>query len=88
MKIRFPNSHAYPGGAVTVIEDDADDQICLVEFGDGAEAIGEIEPDGDGAMILKLPRRRTAKGTDIDAQRWRIVGSVAEGWRVRKMTLF
>ena len=43
----------------------------------------EWHPDGD-AMHLKVPAYRTARGTDIDAQSWRLVRGDDGLWRARR----
>ena len=47
MHFSFPQSHAFPGGAVRVEDAKAGEGMCVVEFGDGLTVIGEWHPDRD-----------------------------------------
>ncbi len=83
MRFSFPHSHAFPGGEVRVEDAEAAEGMCVVEFGDGIAMIGEWHPDGDHVR-LSIPAYRTARGTDVDARRWRLVRDNAGSWRTRR----
>ncbi|MCM5689767.1 hypothetical protein M8037_13305 [Sinorhizobium meliloti] len=72
MRFSFTHSHAFQGGRLTIEDAEATEGSCVVEFSDGSAMIGEWHPDG-ADILLKIPAYRTAKGTDVAAQSWRIV---------------
>lgn len=80
MRFSFTHSHAFPGGCLTIEDAEATEGMCVVEFGDGVATIGEWHPDGNG-INLAIPAYRTAKGTDVDARRWRLIQSQDGSWR-------
>jgi len=45
----------------------------------------EWHPDG-ADILLKFPAYRTAKGTDVAAQSWRVVQNKDGEWRTRSLT--
>ncbi len=83
MRFSFPHSHAFPGGEVRVEDAEAAEGMCVVEFGDGIAMIGEWHPDGDD-IHLSVPAYRTARGTDVEARRWRLVKDKVGSWRSRR----
>ncbi|WP_411033998.1 hypothetical protein [Shinella sp. BYT-45] len=83
MRFSFPHSHAFPGGRVTVEDAAAAEGSCVVEFGDGIVLIGEWRPAGTD-IELDVPAYRTAKGTKIDARRWRLVQGGDGLWRSQR----
>lgn len=85
MRFTFSHSHAFPGSRVAIEDAEATEGMCVVEFSDGVALIGEWHPDGD-AIHLKVPAYRTARGTDIDAQSWRLVRGDDGLWRARPNT--
>lgn len=80
MRFVFPHSHAFPGGHVIVEDDAAREPECLVEFGDGVTVIAEWR-SADGAIDLRVPAYRTAKGTQVAARDWRLVQRKDGVWR-------
>lgn len=84
MRFAFPYSHAFPGGRVTVDDDAAQGAECLVEFGDGIAVIAAWSSD-DGAIRLRIPAYRTAKGTEVAARDWRLVRRKDGAWRSERM---
>ncbi|REF73464.1 MULTISPECIES: hypothetical protein [Paracoccus] len=80
MRFTFTHSHAFPHGRVTVENDGADPPGCLVEFGDGMTVVGAWQQEG-ADYLVDIPARRTAKGTEISAQRWRLVRNGKGVWR-------
>ena len=84
MRFVFFHSHAFPGGRVTVDDDDAKTgPSCLVEFGDGVTVLAEWRP-ADGAIYLSIPAYTTANGTSIAARTWRLVQGKDGSWRSLK----
>lgn len=83
MRFSFTHSHAFPGGRLTVEDAEATEGTCVVEFSDGSAMIGEWHPDGDD-ILLRIPAYRTAKGTDVDAQSWRLVLNKDGEWRSQR----
>ena len=71
MRFRFPHSHAFPGGRVSIEEDGRAGPECLVEFGDGVTVIADWQRIG-ADIVLNVPSHRTAKGTQVSARTWRL----------------
>lgn len=84
MRFRFPHSHAFQRGRLAVDTDDEPGPTCTIEFGDGSVVIGECRKVED-AFVLSIPRYVTAKGTDVEPKRWRIVRSKDGVWRSERM---
>ncbi len=83
MRFSFPHSHAFPGGRVTVDEDDAAEGACEVEFA-GVTVIGAWSREG-AALHLDVPTYRTAHGTQVTGRRWRIARGKDGGWRSQRI---
>lgn len=84
MRFTFSHSHAFPGCRVAIEEAGVAEGTGVIEFGDGVVLIGEWHPDGD-AIRLSIPAHRTAKGTDIAAQDWRLTRGGDGLWRAQKI---
>jgi hypothetical protein len=82
MRFSFPHSHAFPGGRV-LIEEDANEGPCAVEFGDGVSIIGEWPRTADD-IYLEVPVYRTAKGTEVAARSWRLKQGEDGAWRSQR----
>lgn len=83
MRFTFPHSHAFPGGEVRIEDAEATEGKCVVEFGDGVAMLGDWHPDGD-AIVLDILAYRTARGTDVEARRWRLVYDQQGRWRSKR----
>ncbi len=83
MRFFFPHSHAFPGGEVQIEDAEATKGKCVVEFGDGVAMIGDWHPDAD-AIVLDIPPYRTARGTDVEARRWRLAKDQQGRWRSKR----
>ncbi|ELT47466.1 hypothetical protein [Brucella intermedia] len=83
MRFSFTHSHAFPGGRVAIEDAEASEGTCVVEFADGSAMIGEWHPD-DADILLSIPAYRTAKGTDVAAQSWRLVRNKQGEWRSQR----
>lgn len=83
MRFSFPNSHAFPGGRVTVEDDSKPGPECLVEFGDGATVIATWQQVGPN-IVLTVPSYRTVKGTQIEAKSWHLSRQTDGVWRSQK----
>lgn len=83
MRFSFPHSHAFSGGEVRIEDAEATEGKCVVEFGDGVVMIGDWHPDVD-AVVLDVPAYRTARGTEVDARRWRLVLDQQGRWRSKR----
>ncbi|WP_102224911.1 hypothetical protein [Acidimangrovimonas sediminis] len=84
MRFTFPHSHAFPRGQVGVEEDGAAPPGALVEFGDGITLIGDWRTEGDD-IVLSVPRYQTAKGTTVEARRWRLTRNAQGVWRCTRL---
>lgn len=71
MRLTFSHSHVFPGSRVTIEDAAGPEACCLVEFGDGVDVLGEWCSEG-ADILLGLPPYRTARGTRIEAKRWRL----------------
>ena len=80
MRFSFPHSHAFQGGRLTIEDAEMSEVSCVVEFGDGVAMIGEWHSEGED-IHLTIPAYRTAKGTDVDARRWRLICDENGLWR-------
>lgn len=83
MRFSFSHSHAFPGSRLSIEDAEASEGTCVVEFADGSATIGEWHPDGDD-IVLEIPDYRTAKGTDVAAQSWRLVQNKKGEWRSQR----
>lgn len=79
MRFSFPHSYVFHGGHVRVEDGEAAEGMCVVEFSDGVAMIGEWHPDGDD-IVLAVPAYCTAKGTDVEARRWRLTQNEDGHW--------
>ncbi|TPW25955.1 hypothetical protein [Pararhizobium mangrovi] len=87
MRLRFPSSHAFHHGRLS-IEADADDEgrngpECLVEFADGIMVVAELNELDEGYR-LSVPGYATMRGTQIAARRWRLVRDAKGVWRSQR----
>lgn len=80
MRFSFPHSHAFPGAELRIEDAEATEGKCVVEFGDGMVVIGDWHSD-HRPIVLDVPAYRTARGTDVDARRWRLVQDQQGRWR-------
>ncbi|AXC49743.1 hypothetical protein DRW48_08625 [Paracoccus suum] len=80
MRFLFPHSHAFRKGRVTVDDDGKAAPDCLVEFGDGVTVIAEWRAEGD-SIRLTVPDYRTARGTLVTVQNWRLAKGQDGHWR-------
>lgn len=84
MRLSFPGSHAYPGGRVAVTDDGGED-VAIVEFADGVTVPARLSRAGD-ALLVEVPAYRTARGTGIDARRWRVARGADGTWRAARVS--
>ncbi|MCA1868307.1 hypothetical protein HW571_21765 [Agrobacterium genomosp. 3] len=85
MRFLFPYSHAFPNGRVTVDDDDATEPGCLVEFSDGTTVFSAWRREKEN-IALDIPGYQTAKGTRVNARRWRLVRGSDGIWRTKRST--
>ena len=70
--IEAPGSHLWPGTRARLRgPDGAADGPCLVEFADGAAALGRLQASGSGHELILAPHV-TARGTRIPARSWAV----------------
>jgi hypothetical protein len=86
MQLNFHNTHAYPGCAVTVIEDEGTATArgqAVAEFSDGSIATAHYEVIGADEMIVDVAPYTTARQTQISGKRWKIRRENESGrWKV------
>lgn len=84
MRFSFPHSHAFPGGRVSVDDEDEAEGPCEIEFSDGVTVIGNWQRDDD-AIRLDVPTYRTARDTEVHARRWRLTCDKAGVWHSHRI---